>query len=752
MKVSAMMLTHNRKNWLREAIKGILNQTYKDFELIIIDNASTDGTKEMVEKEFDDERIIYIRNKENFYPGAVNQMVDLAKGEYIAICDDDDISMPDRFKRCVEFLDANLNVAMVCGDIKQIRQDNEEEKEIRYPIDPTFKNIYDSDGVISTPTVMIRKKIIKEVGDYDPNFFIAYDYDLYLRIANKYKIVHLDHFLAKYRIHDDNVSLKNLELTFKYRKRALLRWAKMSCLCFSYNRVFQLENFIISFLRFVNHMKINELGLYSFPSGGVQLNVRYQYSKEKYKKGYEDLIKKYPEVNFIEGHDLTDFREQVLKWFDKAPEFVMFCCDDNLFKDYVDIDKVMEKLKLKDTIAFSLRLGKGIDYFFPAKISMKEPEYEKDDVLKWNWRNAEHDFGYPFALDTTAYNKKFIKSILDYISNHKWNQPTHLESYGINHIFSTSLEQPKYLYAFPNQKAVVLQINRVQTESLNPFFDIGYDVEDLFQLWEQGKKLDLDYYHNMKYDCPYVGSFILEGEQQEKVSVIMPIYNQKEKYFKEAIESVINQTRKPDEIIIVDDGSDKPIINDFACSTDIKIIRNEKNMGIGYSRQRGIEEATGDYICFLSSDDIWDKDFLKIMFETARKHRGKILYSGLFAINKESKITKEIIPPSYEEHEDFCIACWNSAYRDKMFVNFSTLFIPKEIFKKVQFDKNLRFGEDVDFLLRSMKHFYYYLINQPIIHYRIGDNLTSRIWDEIPKQNKKIRKKCMNYWKENKNG
>jgi len=747
-KVSAMMLTHNRKDWLRESIKSILNQTYKDFELIIIDNASTDGTEKVV-KEFTDKRIVYVKNEENLYPHAKNQMVDLAKGEYIAICDDDDISMPDRFEKCIKFLDDNSDVAIVYGDIKQIMQDGKEHG-VKYSTDPTFENMYDSDGVINTPTVMMRKKAIKEVGGYDDSFLIASDYDLYLRIANKHKITHLNDFLAKYRIHEGNQSLKNVKLTFKYRQKALLRWAKMSCLCFSYNRVFQLENFIRSFLKFLNFMKINKEGLYSFPSGGVQLNVRYQYSKEKYKKGYEELIKRYPEVNFIEGQNMINFREQVLEWFDKAPEFVMFCCDDNLFKDYVDIDKVMEKLKLEDTIGFSLRLGRGINYHFSSKSSMKEPEYEKDDVLKWNWRNAEHEFGYPFALDTTAYKKKFIKSILNYLTRFRWNQPTHLESYGIDYIFRTSLEHPKYFYAFQDPKAVVLQINRVQTASLNPFFDIGYDIEDLFKLWEQGKKLDLDYYHNMKYDCPYVGSFVLEGEQQEKVSVIIPIYNQKDKYFKEAIESVINQTRKPDEIIIVDGGSEPPvkIVSLDTKKIPIRLERYEGDRGIGYCRQFGVQKATGDYISFLSSDDIWDKNFLKIMFETAKKHRGKILYSGSFAINEESNITKKTAHQFYEDHEDFCIACWNSAYKDSMFVNFSTLFIPKEVFKKIQFDKKLRYSEDLDFLLRSMRHFHYSLVNQPIVQYRIGDNLTSRIWAKIPKQNEKIRKKCMKYWKE----
>lgn len=231
-----------------------------------------------------------------------------------------------------------------------------------------------------------------------------------------------------------------------------------------------------------------------------------------------------------------------------------------------------------------------------------------------------------------------------------------------------------------------------------------------------------------------------------EVSVIIPIYNQKPEYFQEAVESVINQTVKPHEIIIVDDGSDIPIVSQIA-----KVIRNVKNMGIGYSRQRGVEEATGDYIAFLSSDDIWDERFLETMIKTAEENSDKILYSNYYFINEKGEAIGGARVKGYYNHEDFCIACWKNAEKDTMFVNFSTIFIPKKVFEKIQFDITLRFCEDLDFLLRSMKHFQYHFVGDYILKYRAVDNLTSRIFDKIPKQNIKIRKKCMEYWNENTN-
>ena len=230
------------------------------------------------------------------------------------------------------------------------------------------------------------------------------------------------------------------------------------------------------------------------------------------------------------------------------------------------------------------------------------------------------------------------------------------------------------------------------------------------------------------------------------ITVIIPVWNQKPEYLKEALESVINQTRKPDEIIIVDDGSDKPIIDDFTSSTDIKIIRNEKNMGIGFSRQRGVDEATGDFITFLSSDDIWDEKFLEVMIKTAKEQPDKILYSSNYHIDRDGKTIFKFEPPSFDSHEDFCLASWEMAKKNTMGVNFSCVFIPKKVFEKVQF--KYRFCEDLYFLLFSMRDFEYFLVNQPLLKYRAMDNLTSQIMDKIPEQNKKIRKEAMEYWKD----
>ena len=151
-------------------------------------------------------------------------------------------------------------------------------------------------------------------------------------------------------------------------------------------------------------------------------------------------------MNVVEGHELDDFKEQVLDWLKDAPDFVMFGCDDCLFKGSVNVDKIIEKVKLKDTIGFGLRLGKGLNYHFPSKSPMSEPDYEEEDgVLKWEWRNEKHEYGYPFELGASVYKKEFVKFILD--SLEEWGHPNLLEGLGHNFVRNSKDDNfGKYLY------------------------------------------------------------------------------------------------------------------------------------------------------------------------------------------------------------------------------------------------------------------------------------------------------------------
>jgi len=238
-----------------------------------------------------------------------------------------------------------------------------------------------------------------------------------------------------------------------------------------------------------------------------------------------------------------------------------------------------------------------------------------------------------------------------------------------------------------------------------------------------------------------------------KIIVGIPIFNQNLSYFRECLESIKNQTYDPQmfEVIVLDDGSkNKEAVEKITKEFGFKYVYQE-NQGIGSARSAIVDNASkeSDYITFLSSDDIWEPNYLETMIKEAEKHPQKIIYSNYYLVDGEGNIIRKFNPPSYDNHEDFCIACLEFAKRNTMFCNFSCVLIPHKTFEKVKFRKEYKFCEDLMFLLESalVHKIKYYLVPQYLLKYRAVDNTTSRIMDKIPEQNIKIRKKCMEYWK-----
>ncbi len=190
-KVSVILPTYNRASYLDRAISSVLNQSYSDFELIIVDDASKDNTEEVV-KSFDDERIIYIKNEKNLGgAGARNVGIRRAVGEYIAFQDSDDEWHPEKLKIQMEvFEKVEPDVAVVyTAFVRKVG-----DKEFIVP-PPSVKkregNIYREllyhVNFVGTPTAVVRKKAIERVGYFDERFPRLQDWDLFLRLAKHYR-------------------------------------------------------------------------------------------------------------------------------------------------------------------------------------------------------------------------------------------------------------------------------------------------------------------------------------------------------------------------------------------------------------------------------------------------------------------------------------------------------------------------------------------------------------------------------------
>lgn len=215
-KVSVVMPAYNAEKYISEAIDSILEQTYSDFEFIIINDCSTDYTEEII-LSYDDPRIVYLKNEKNMGVAAtLNRGLAIAQGEYIARMDADDISLPERFEKQVQFLDNNLSVAVLGSAVERFGENGDLERKCFSVDSEEMKlDMFFSCG-IAHPSVMLRRDVIAALGGYDLWFEGMEDYELWCRVMEKYAIVACPDVLLRYRIHGNQVTKNPSE---KYSKR-----------------------------------------------------------------------------------------------------------------------------------------------------------------------------------------------------------------------------------------------------------------------------------------------------------------------------------------------------------------------------------------------------------------------------------------------------------------------------------------------------------------------------------------------------
>lgn len=210
------------------------------------------------------------------------------------------------------------------------------------------------------------------------------------------------------------------------------------------------------------------------------------------------------------------------------------------------------------------------------------------------------------------------------------------------------------------------------------------------------------------------------------VSVIIPVYNH-EKYISEAIESVLNQTFKDIELIIIDDASNdssKEIIQLFEKkSVKIKSFFHKKNMGIAKTVNECIEIARGKYISHFSSDDVWFKEKLEKQLEILRKDEDLIIWSEGLIINTHGNPTGELFT---QKHDAIKRKKSGNIFEELLKGNYicgQSLIYKKENFKDVRLDDKLKYLNDYKFMVDLAKKHEFYFIPEPLVMYRIhGEN------------------------------
>jgi glycosyltransferase involved in cell wall biosynthesis len=205
MKISIIVPTFNRSHLLPKAITDILNQSYGDFELLIIDNFSEDNTEKAVKKFMEkDRRVKYYKNH-NYGIIQVNRNfgIQKASGEFVAFCDDDDLWLPLKLeKQLVEFQkDPKLGLVGTCGKIINDYTKLESKYDTKGGY-ISFNKLLRKNPIIDC-SAMVRKEVFENVGllDETPETCGVDDYELWLRIAQKYKVKIVNMPLVKYRVH-----------------------------------------------------------------------------------------------------------------------------------------------------------------------------------------------------------------------------------------------------------------------------------------------------------------------------------------------------------------------------------------------------------------------------------------------------------------------------------------------------------------------------------------------------------------------
>lgn len=190
-RVSVILPAYNEAKYIRRSVNSILAQTFVDFELILLDDGSDDGTWEIIQT-FDDPRIRPIKLDRQGFSNALNHGLQIACGEYIARMDADDESLPMRFERQVTFLDANPDITVLgTAYYKYDAMRDESYIRIHPQNDSEIRNAMALYHPICHGAVMFRRTLVEKVGGYN-NILAASDLDLWLRAAPYFRFANLD--------------------------------------------------------------------------------------------------------------------------------------------------------------------------------------------------------------------------------------------------------------------------------------------------------------------------------------------------------------------------------------------------------------------------------------------------------------------------------------------------------------------------------------------------------------------------------
>jgi glycosyltransferase involved in cell wall biosynthesis len=206
--VNVIIHTFNNEKFIAETVESVLSQTYNDYEIIVVDDGSEDGTRDALLPYM--QKIRYHYKENGGIASAKNAGVRLSDTAFIAFLDHDDLWVPDKLKIQMEHFNSNPQLGLVYAKYTSFRNDEElRTKPEKGYSGWIFKKLL-SKSVIQTSTVVVRRECLNAVGPYDESFKLADEYDMFLRVAKRFQCGFVDKALTRYRVHDRNASRNDL--------------------------------------------------------------------------------------------------------------------------------------------------------------------------------------------------------------------------------------------------------------------------------------------------------------------------------------------------------------------------------------------------------------------------------------------------------------------------------------------------------------------------------------------------------------
>jgi glycosyltransferase involved in cell wall biosynthesis len=214
--VSILMPVYNGRDYLRPAIDSLLAQTFKDFEIVLVNDGSTDDSQAIIES-YKDPRIVLINQKNQGVARSLNNGLKVAKGRYIRRHDADDISTTDSIQKQVDFLEAHPDYVMVCNQQAFMTSNGKIARNFRLPQNRYFDGKKwreltlddfkpDRASLVVHGTACYRRQEVIDIGCYRPEFIVSEDNDLWMRLLEKYKIAILNECTYFMRIHGQSAT------------------------------------------------------------------------------------------------------------------------------------------------------------------------------------------------------------------------------------------------------------------------------------------------------------------------------------------------------------------------------------------------------------------------------------------------------------------------------------------------------------------------------------------------------------------